>query len=83
MWPEWWEWELAFTGHARRRMEERGIIEVELRAMLQQARGYSPNVVVNRFMIEVTRQGRPWIVIVEPDPEEHRLVIVTTYELRR
>jgi hypothetical protein len=25
MWPEWWEWELAFTGHAERRMEQRGV----------------------------------------------------------
>jgi len=83
MWPEWWNWEFAFTGHARRRMEERGISEVELRSMLQHPRGYSPSVAVSRFMIEVTHEGRPWIVIVEPDPEERWLVIVTAYEVQR
>ena len=39
--------------------------------------------VQNRFMIETTHRGRPWIVIVEPDPDERLLVIVTVYESRR
>ncbi len=80
MWPEWWEWELAFTGHVELRMEQRGITEVELRSMLQRARGYRPSVVEGRFMIETTQEGRPWVVIVEPDNDERRLVIVTAYE---
>lgn len=83
MWPEWWDWELTFTGHVQRRMEERGVTEVEVRSMLQRASGYSPSVVENRFMIETTHRGRPWIVIVEPDPDERLLVIVTVYESRR
>lgn len=83
MWPEWWDWELAFTGHVQRRMEERGVSEVEVHSMLQRASGYSPSVVENRFMIETTHRGRPWIVIVEPDPDERLLVIVTVYESRR
>jgi len=80
MWPEWWEWELAFTGHVELRMEQRGITEVELRSMLQRARGYRPSVVEGRFMIETNHEGRPWVVIVEPDHDERRLVIVTAYE---
>jgi len=51
--------------------------------MLQRASAYSPSVVENRFMIETTHRGRPWIVIVEPDPDERLLVIVTVYESRR
>ncbi len=31
MWPEWWDWELAFTGHVQRRMEERGTGEKSAR----------------------------------------------------
>ena len=81
--PEWWEWELAFTGHVEHRMEERGVTAVEVRSMLQRASAYSPSVVENRFMIETTHRGRPWIVIVEPDPDERLLVIVTVYESRR
>jgi len=32
--PEWWNWDLSFTGHAELRMEQRGVTEVEVRAML-------------------------------------------------
>ena len=27
--PEWWNWDLSFTGHAELRMEQRGVTEVE------------------------------------------------------
>ena len=83
MWPEWWEWELVFTGHVDRRMEQRGVAEVDVRDMLQRARGYRPTVTPRRFMIDTNHQGQPWIVIVEPDPHEQRLVIVTAYEATR
>jgi hypothetical protein len=48
--------------------------------MLQRARGYSPSVAAGRFMIATTHRDRPWIIIVEPDPTERVLVIVTAYE---
>ncbi len=83
MWPEWWHWELVFTGHVQRRMEERRLTEVDVRSVLQRARGYTPSVVENRFVIETTDRGRPWVVVVEPDPDERLLVIVTVYESRR
>jgi hypothetical protein len=35
-WPEWWNWELSFTAHAELRMEQRGVTEVDVRAMLGQ-----------------------------------------------
>ncbi|HEV8675936.1 MAG TPA: DUF2283 domain-containing protein [Methylomirabilota bacterium] len=47
-------------------MEQRGITEIELRSMLQRARGYSPSVAAGRFMIATTHRDRPWIIIVEP-----------------
>lgn len=83
MWPEWWEWELVFTGHVERRMEQRGVTEVDVRGMLQRARGYRPSVAPRRFAIDTNHQGRPWIVIVEPDADEGHLVIVTVYEAIR
>ena len=79
--PEWWTWDLSFTGHAEMRMEQRGVTEVELRAMLERASGFRPNVVEGRFMIDVRHQARPWIVIVEPDDEGKLLVVVTVYEV--
>lgn len=40
--PEWWKWELSFTSHAQLRMEQRGVTEVEVRAMLEKATGFEP-----------------------------------------
>jgi hypothetical protein len=34
-------------------------------------------------MIDTTHAGRPWVVIVEPDPAERLLVVVTVYEVNR
>jgi len=79
--PEWWTWELVFTAHAEMRMEQRGVTEVELRAMLERATGHRPNVVDGRFTVSVRHQSQPWVVIVEPDAEARVLVVVTTYEV--
>jgi hypothetical protein len=80
-WPEWWNWELSFTAHAELRMEQRGVTEVDVRAMLERATGYEPSIVEGRFMIHVAHRQRPWIVIVEPDVEAKLLVVVTPYEV--
>ena len=63
--PEWWNWDLSFTSHAELRMEQRGVTEVEVRAMLERATSFEPNVVEGRFMIHVCHAQRPWIAIVE------------------
>ena len=79
--PSWWSWELSFTSHAELRMEQRGVTEVDVRAMLERATGFEPSVVEGRFMIHVTNNTRPWIVIVEPDTDASLLVVVTVYEV--
>ena len=79
--PEWWNWELSFTGHAELRMEQRGVTEVDVRAMLERATNYEASVVEGRFMIHVVHKQRPWIVIVEPDVEARLLIVVTPYEV--
>ena len=66
--PAWWNWELSFTPHAELRMEQRGVTEVDVRAMLERATGFEPSVVEGRFIVHVTNNTRPWIVIVEPEP---------------
>ena len=63
------------------RMEQRGVTEVDLRAILERATGFRPNVVEGRFMIDVRHHARPWTVIVEPDAEAKLLVLVTVYEV--
>ena len=79
--PAWWNWELSFTPHAELRMEQRGVTEVDVRAMLERATAFEPSVVEGRFMIDVKKNDRPWIVIVEPDTDASLLVIVTAYEV--
>ena len=39
------------TAHAELRMEQRGVTEVDVRTMLEQATGYEPSVVEGQFMI--------------------------------
>jgi hypothetical protein len=56
-------------------MQQRGVTEVDLRAMLERATGFRPNVVEGRFMIDVRHHARPWTVIVEPDAEAGLLVV--------
>jgi len=79
--PSWWGWELSFTPHAELRMEQRGVTEVDVRAMLEAATAFEPSVVEGRFMIHVARNNRSWIVIVEPDVDASVLVVVTAYEV--
>jgi len=57
--PAWWNWELSFTGHAELRMEQRGVTEVDVRAMLERVTGFEASVVEGRFMIHTVRGQRP------------------------
>jgi hypothetical protein len=79
--PEWWNWDLSFSAHAELRMEQRGVTEVEVRAMLESATGFEASVVEGRSMIHSRRGQSPWVVIVEPDAEARLLVVVTVYEV--
>lgn len=78
-WPNWWQWELELSSHVEKRMEDRDFTEVELREMLEFAEGYKHDVVEGRWLIETKRGGRRWEVIVEPDPAEELLVVITAY----
>jgi hypothetical protein len=60
-------------------MEDRDFNEVELRDMLERARDYRPDVVEGRWIIGTTHADLAWEVIVEPDYDTERLVVVTAY----
>jgi len=81
--PDWWEWELEFTPHLEKRMSDRDFTEVDLREMLEHARGYHPDVVEDRFLVETRFRGKAWEVVVEPDETDHLLVVVTAYGVDR
>ena len=58
--PHWWEWELAYTEHVESRMEERGISDVDLRTMLQDASSLSPGTRPGRWRAATRHAGKPW-----------------------
>ena len=80
-WPEWWDWELELSPHLLKRMIDRRFTEVDLRRMLEHARGYAPDLVEGRWVISTRHQRKNWKVIVEPDDEQKLLVVVTAYPL--
>lgn len=81
--PAWWGWDLELTPHLERRMEDRDFTEVDLRRMLQDAAAVRPDVVPGRYVAATRHSGRPWQVILEPDPGAHLLVVVTAYPVDR
>ena len=62
-----------------KRMIDRGFTEIALRKMLEDARGYRPDIVEGRWVIVAYYRKKTWEVIVEPDAETNRLVIITAY----
>jgi hypothetical protein len=78
-WPDWWDWEIEFTPHLLKRMEDRNFNEIDLREMLYHPKNYKPDIVEGRWIIETHHERHPWEVIVEPDDYEKLLVIVTAY----
>ena len=60
-------------------MEDRGFNEGDLRRMLEHASGHTPDIVEGRFVTEARHDGWTWAVIVEPEPENQLLVVVTAY----
>lgn len=42
---------------------------------------FRPSIVEGRFLVEVSQEGGPWIVVVEPDADGLVLVVVTVYEV--
>ena len=78
-WPEWWGWEIEFTPHLLKRMEDRNFNEVDLREMLERSKSYKKDIVEGRWVIETVHERHLWEIIVEPDDFENLLVIVTAY----
>ena len=77
--PSWWEWELGFTAHVEGRMEERGFSEIELLTMLDNPTKFVPAHHPGRWVIHTRHAGQSWRVVVEPDPDDQILMIVTAY----
>ena len=57
----------------------RGISEVDVREMLEDAHSVEDVVVEGRFLVTTWRERRIWELVVEPDHWRRRLVVVTAY----
>ena len=80
---EWLNWELELSPHLLKRMDDRGFSEMDLRLIMEEARGYRQDVEPRRWVLETAHDSRLWEVIVEPDGEDRLLVVMTAYPLDR
>lgn len=78
-WPTWWSWEVELSSHLLKRMVDREFTEVDLRRMLEHARHLRHDVVEGRWLVETRLSGRNWEVVVEPDFDVQRVLIITAY----
>jgi hypothetical protein len=77
--PKWWQWDLELSPHLLKRMIDRDFTEADLRTMMERARSFRKDVVDGRWVIVSTHHRRKWEIIVEPDAEAGRLVVITAY----
>lgn len=77
--PVWWTWPLDISPHAYRRMPVRGLVETDLRGMLADPVQIGPDACQGRYLVACRWLGRRWHVIVEPDHEARRIILVTAY----
>ena len=80
-WPPWWQWELELSAHVLKRMVDRRFSEVELRSMMEAAMDLRENDEPGRWIVETSHERTRWEVIVEPDPQDELLVVITAYPL--
>ncbi|MBT3223858.1 MAG: DUF4258 domain-containing protein [Proteobacteria bacterium] len=80
-WPDWWDWELELTSHLEKRIAQRGLSELELRAMLEKATSLEKDVVPGRWLVTGKRHHERWEVVVEPDEIDCIVVVVTAYRV--
>ena len=78
---EWFDWDLEISDHARKRATLRGFDETDVRAMVTDALGFEPSHEKGRYVVH-SRLGRDrWRIVVEPDPEERKLIVVTGWRV--
>jgi len=60
-------------------MEDRRFTEFNLRRMLESATDLRPDIISGRWVIVARFRRRGWEIIVEPDSDIRRLVVITAY----
>jgi len=78
--PEWWDWEIELTPHSERRLEERGLTEIDLRTMLNKPpRSIEGDPEPGRHRVFTSHRRKPWIIVVEPDPGPKILLVISVF----
>ena len=72
---------MELSPHLFKRMADRRFTEIDLRRMLEHARGHREDVIEGRWVTETRHRRRAWEVIVESDSERQLLVVVTAYPI--
>jgi hypothetical protein len=62
-------------------MVDRGFTEIDLRVMYDRAKNYRRDYVPGRWFVETSCRRQGWEIIVEPDLEEKKVVIITAYKV--
>lgn len=62
-------------------MKDRHFTEIDLREMLDEARGLVRDFVPGRWIVDTRLDEERWEVIVEPDAARRRLVAITAYRV--
>jgi hypothetical protein len=78
---EWLDWDVDIGYHASRRSIQRGFSETDLRIMIADATGFRASTVEGRFVLHSHLGDEEWRIVVEPDHEEHKLVVVTAWRV--
>ena len=55
------------------------VTEIDLRAMMDGADAFEPDEIEGRYVIQTRHRRDDWHIIVEPDEEDHLLVVVTAF----
>jgi len=63
-------------------MVDRGFSKVDLRSMMSAASKLRRDREPGRWVVETSLESRPWEVIVEPDPADRMLVVITAYPVQ-
>jgi hypothetical protein len=80
-WPPWWEWDLELTIHAKERMSDRRFSEVDLRTMLETVQQLERGAEPGSWMAPTRFRGRSWMVVVAPDFQRRRMLVITAYPI--
>ena len=78
-WPHWWDDPISISHHARRRMQARGVSETTLRLMLEDSDSLRIQPAKDTWIATTILRGVTWEIVIKPDLQSRRILVVTLY----